>query len=921
MSVEIKFDANQQYQLDAINAVVDIFDGQEVVEQSFALPGADDQDQGALETFDEFVFANSLTLAPETLRKNLRAVQDRPSMIDEPGEDPPAIPETMRTPLQEGEAPLDFSVEMETGTGKTYVYLRTIAELNKKYGFRKFVIVVPSVAIREGVMSSLDLVKEHFKDLFAGLQYDHYVYDSNALTRVRQFATSSHLQIMVINIDSFTKETNVIRRATDAMNGYAPIEFLRACRPIVLMDEPQNMETDIRREAIASLQPLFKVRYSATHRDLKHLVYRLTPVDAYKLRLVKRIGVRGITKEHDLNLPYVEVKKIHATAGNVTATAVINKATKQGTKPTNVTLRKDMDLVEESGGLGLYQGWIVEDIIAGADGSGGHVEFGNHRILREGSSNGEGLDQLHRIQIRQAIEAHFQRERDFMLKAKNAIIEPTKPLTLFFIDRVAHYAPADGKFRSWFEEEYEAVRRDGKNRLLKMPPVAEVHDGYFALTPKGVAKEMQVEKATGLAKGTTDANDAFELIMRDKQRLLDIDEPLRFIFSHSALGEGWDNPNVFVICNLQDGKSIIRKRQQIGRGMRLPVMSNGVRCRIDEVNHLTVIANETFESFAATLQKEIQEDTGIKFANGGAVDEKKRVKLTIKSGALDDPHFKELWKHISPRTTYRLAFETDKLITAAVARIKEMDEIRAVTFAIREGALGMDAAKGVPVERVTDHGTEVVEGARRIPDVLGELSRRIPVSRASIAKILTESGRLEDVRINPSAFLDGVTVAINEALYEQLADNITYTPVNGDRWEAEQFVKHVSESFDTNLLAVKKSITDFIAYDSDVEKRFAQGLDQRDDVKLFLKLPSWFKVSTPLGGYNPDWAIVREEPEGKYLYFVRETKGGSDIEKLRFENEKFKIKFGEAHFASIKVDYAFGDSVQVLLEPSSYSHA
>jgi len=465
------------------------------------------------------------------------------------------------------------------------------------------------------------------------------------------------------------------------------------------------------------------------------------------------------------------------------------------------------------------------------------------------------------------------------------------------------------------------VRCDGKNRLLRMPPVAEVHDGYFAKDTKGQAKEIQVDKATGLAKGTKVENDAFELIMRDKQRLLDMDEPLRFIFSHSALGEGWDNPNVFVICNLQDGKSMIRKRQQIGRGMRLPVMSNGLRCRVDEVNHLTVIANESFESFAATLQDEIEKDTGVKFVNGGAVNEKKRVKLKIKTGALEDPLFKELWKHISPRTTYRLAFETDVLIARAVKRLKDMDKVSPITFSIRQGDLGMDSSKGVPVERITDHGTQVVEGVRRIPDVLAELSRRIPVSRASIAKILTDSGRLEEVRTNPSAFLDGVTAAINQALYEQLADNITYTPLDGDRWEAEQFLRHVAESFETNVLAVKKSITEFIAYDSEVEKRFALGLDEHPNVKLFLKLPSWFKIATPLGGYNPDWAIVGEVCEDHYLYFVRETKGGSDIEKLRFENEKLKIKFGRAHFGSINVDYAFGDSVKVLLEPGAHLDA
>ena len=310
MAVEIKFDANQQFQLDAIHSVVELFAGQEAAEQGFMSSNL--KADGTLEGFEEVVFGNALSIEPSTLLTNLRRIQDRP-VLQQDGSELPAIPEELRTELGDGSSGLDFSVEMETGTGKTYVYLRTIAELSKKYGYNKFVIVVPSVAIREGVLSSLRLLREHVRDIYDGLQYDAYVYDSAALTRVRQFATSSHLQIMVINIDSFTKETNVINRPTDSMNGYAPIEFLRACHPIVVMDEPQNMETPIRQEAIRSLSPVFRLRYSATHKDLKHLVYRLTPVDAYDMRLVKRIGVLSVTKDDDLNDAYIEVTRINAT--------------------------------------------------------------------------------------------------------------------------------------------------------------------------------------------------------------------------------------------------------------------------------------------------------------------------------------------------------------------------------------------------------------------------------------------------------------------------------------------------------------------------------------------------------------------------------------------------------------------------------
>jgi len=345
MAVDIKFDPNQQFQRDAINSVVDVFSGQDSIDQGVTVPGFGDE--GTLDTFQELVFGNSLSLAAETVRTNLRRIQDRPVELED-GTAGPCVAEPLRRAIESGEMALEFSVEMETGTGKTYVYLRTIAELHRQYGFKKFVIVVPSVAIREGVLSSLKLLREHIRDIYDGLQYDYYVYDSNALTRVRQFATASHLQITVINIAAMTGDANsrVIHRRTDAMNGYAPIEFLRACRPAVIMDEPQSLDGPTQKPAIDELNPLFRVGYSATPPTEKsglpkaHLVHRLTPVDAYSQRLVKRIGVLSITKDADVNEAYVEVAKINAKPAGVTATAVIHKATRQGTKPTRVTLRE-----------------------------------------------------------------------------------------------------------------------------------------------------------------------------------------------------------------------------------------------------------------------------------------------------------------------------------------------------------------------------------------------------------------------------------------------------------------------------------------------------------------------------------------------------------------------------------------------------
>lgn len=910
MAVEIKFDANQQFQRDAIDVVVDLFSGQEVAEQGF-VSGAMGA-EGTFEDFQELVFGNTLALDPATVESNLRRIQDRAVLTDD-GSEVPAIPVEARQEFFADS--LDFSVEMETGTGKTYVYLRTIAELHRTYGFKKFVVVVPSVAIREGVLSSLRMLKGHIRELYDGLQFDSYVWDSRFPNRVHQFATTSHLQIMVINIDSFTKETNIMKKVDpDRLNGYAPIEYLRACHPVVVMDEPQNMETPTRQSAIADLWPLFKLRYSATHRDPKHLVYRLTPVDAYDLRLVKRIGVLSVTKDDDLNEAFIEVTKVNATPGGVTATARIHKATSLGTKPTQVHVTRNSDLFELSGGRSVYRGWTVEDIHAAHDGSPGFVEFSNGSRVREGLPAGSDSEQQQRLMIHQAVLSHFEKELQLLLqKRKGTIPASIKPLTLFFIDKVANYHPADSRFRRWFEDAYELIRNDGRFRSLRLPPVQDVHDGYFAQSAKGEPKDIT------FGRDTKDAESAFERIMRNKEKLLSFEEPLRFIFSHSALVEGWDNPNVFTICNLQDGKSEMRKRQQIGRGLRLPVMENGERCRLDTVNMVTVIAHEDFSKFAGDLQKEIEDETGITFT-GRITDLKKdKISLRLKEQVLEDPLFQELWSRISRRTTYQLNFKTDEVVDEAVKRINAMEALEPIKFRIFKTEVDIKA-EGVVAGGGVDRGTVVVDGSRRLPDVVGELTRRLPLSRATIVRVLKSIDNLEQVKVNPSVFIDRVEAAMNEALYEQVAEGIVYTPHGQERWAAELFVRdHQAETVARAdfVVPVSKSVTDKIVCDSKVEVEFAKALERRGDVPLFLKLPGWFKIDTPLGKYNPDWAFVRVEDGGHYLYLVRETKGTDRIENLQWESEGWKIKFGQAHFDSIRVDYAWGDKIEVLIEPGA----
>lgn len=910
MGVPIKFDPNQGYQRDAIDAVLELFAGQEAVEQGFA----DDTfaTEEMLEGFTELVFGNTLSLAPETMRRNLRGVQDAP-VTDVEGEETPAIPEGMRTDLEPGEAPEDFSVEMETGTGKTYVYLRSIAELHRKYGFRKFVIVVPSVAIREGVLSSLRLLKEHISELYDGLQYDSYVYDSGHLNRVRQFATASHLQIMVINIDAFAKDSTIMNKPAEALGYYKPIEYVRRCRPIVIMDEPQNMETGIRREAIASLWPLFKLRYSATHRDLKHLVYRLTPVDAYDLNLVKRISVVAVTKDEDFNDPYVEVLKIRATPAGVTATVLMDVAGKLGTHRVQRKIRKDDDLCVISGNRSVYQGWTVEDIHAG---DVRLVEFANGRKVPETRSSARDEDdQWMRLQVRMAVEAHFAKELQLQRELRRrAIPAAMKPLTLFFVDRVANYHPKDAKLRVWFEEEYAAVRSDARFAVLDLPAVDVVHDGYFATTAKGEAKDSTVDREVR-ARDTKETAAAFERIMRKKEELLSFEEPLRFIFSHSALAEGWDNPNVFTICNLQDGKSTMRKRQQIGRGLRLPVMVNGDRCHLEHINVLTVIANESFTSFAAQLQREIETETGVSFKNRVSNGrDKQHVNLNRK--ALASPEFEALWNAIASKTRYSLNFDTDLVIQDAVNRVNDMDQIEPVKFRVVQHLIEI-GAYGVGGEESVDKGDVIVEGARKIPDVVAELCRRVPLSRATIVQVLKQCNRLDDVKVNPSVFIDRVADAMNRALYEQVADGIEYSRKPGERWDAKLIEKrHNDETVKPIVVPVTKSIVDKIACDSAVEQRMAKYLEDRPDVPLFVKLPDWFKIPTPLGNYNPDWAFVRNQDGGQTLYLVRETKGTDDLEKLQWESEGWKIKFGKAHFNALKVDFFFGHDPEVLIELS-----
>ena len=603
--MKLKFDSSLAFQADAIDSIVRVFDGQPLAESTFSMAVSTSNVMGMSQS--ELGLGNRLVLDDARLLENVRTVQEANSI-------------TKVTELQSRH----FSIEMETGTGKTYVYLRTIFELNKVYGFKKFIIVVPSVPIREGVLTSLQLMSEHLRAIYNNASFDYFVYDSKQLGKIRQFATSNAIQIMIINIQSFQKDVksdqeidamtpeqikklNVINRESDRLSGRKPIDFICATNPVVIIDEPQSVEGDTTREetvsskAIGRLNPLCTLRYSATHKNYHNLLYKLDPIQAYDLRLVKRIEVDSVIAEANVNEAFVKLEKVDNKNG-IKAKLVFNVKNGSDVSQKSITVKKGDDLfVKSKDRLEYKDGFIVSNIdcTPGLE----HVEFNNGQIVPLGKSLGSNDDEVMKKQVRETVEQHLMKER--AVKGKGI-----KVLSLFFIDRVSNYRVYNddktvglGKIGKWFEESYtELVSKEFYKGLLDEYPVDKLHNGYFSQDKKGKPKDTSGQ--------TKDDDNTYALIMRDKERLLSLDEPLRFIFSHSALREGWDNPNVFQICTLNESRSVDRKRQEIGRGLRLPVNQTGERVHDETINRLTVIANEATTILRASFKLNTRRITG-----------------------------------------------------------------------------------------------------------------------------------------------------------------------------------------------------------------------------------------------------------------------------------------------------------------------
>ena len=977
--MKLKF-VDQQYQTDAVNAICDIFEGCEVKDSLFTIEvnSPNQLSYDSSEGVDYFIgHSNKLTINNFVMLENVQNIQERNDI-------------QISKDLQNR----NFTIEMETGTGKTYVYTKTILELNKRYGFTKFIIVVPSIAIKEGVNSSLNITKEHFMEKYDNVIYNYFVYDSSHLERIREFATSTNIEIMIINIDAFrksfadpSKETkaNLIHRESDRLNGNKPIDLIASTNPIVIIDEPQSVDgTKKSKDAIQSLNPLCTLRYSATHKELYNLMYRLTPVDAYQQNLVKKIEVASITSKDTSAKPYIKLLSVSDKKGFSCRIEIYVKNKKDGSISKKcVTAKLNDDVWELSNEVDYYENknYIVDNIdcFPGEE----SLVFSNGEILNIGEVIGK-IDEavIKKSQIRQTIEIHLTKELHY-------IKEGIKVLSLFFIDEVSKYRDYSredekGDYQRWFEEEYTKLiqqprffaLRDKYGDYISLD-ASEVHDGYFAQDGKGRMKNSSGK--------TNDDETTYQLIMKDKERLLSFDEPIRFIFSHSALKEGWDNPNIFQVCTLIETKDTLTKRQKIGRGLRICVDQEGKRVLNSKYNMLSVIANESYKEFASTLQKELEGDNfkfgiiePISFTGAAArqhdgtlvvlnQEESKEIfdylvmndymtskgkvtskyyqekyegnfelsgkyqsftskvmkridslskeveirdaytKIPVKLNKDVSPEFNALWNRIKQKTVYTINMDIDKLKHQAIMQIKRMPRIKADN--VNAQITNIDITK----KGIEDIGHQVhelravyKEDTMFYPDFIRRLQDSTGLLRKTIIEIIINSGRLNEFYVNPEEWIKQVSKLLLFVKKENLTNGIKYEKTS-DYYE-QDFIFNDEELYgykNHNVMEVDiekgKNIYDHVIYDSEVEHKFALEAENDDDVLFYAKLPSRFKIDTPVGNYNPDWALVLRTNEDEKVYFVAETKGTENICNLKGIEQK-KILCGKKHFEVIDKD-------------------
>ena len=973
--MKLHFEDNLDYQEAAISSVVDLFKGQEINRNEFTL--INHQGRVSLSELDlsksELGIGNKLLIQNDGIYENLKKIQ-------------------IRNGLQVSAPPIsnNFTVEMETGTGKTYVYLRTIFELHKNYGFSKFVVVVPTIAIKEGTYKTLEITREHFENLYPMAKgYEYFQYDSKKPGTVRNFAISSNIQVMVVTVGAINKkEVNNLYKESEQMGGEKPIDLVSATNPIIIVDEPQSVDGGMQgrgKEALEAMNPLCTLRYSATHVDKYQMVYQLDAVDAYERELVKQIEVAALEVEGGHNKPYVKLISTENKRGLIAAKIEVDVVSGGKVKPNILSVTDGMDL-EKRTQRSIYENFRIGTITAGKNNQSIELFMpGGDVILQPGHEvGGTNTDDLRRLMIQRTIKEHLEKEKRFAYQSQDV-----KVLSLFFIDRVEYYRQYDesgntikGKYAQMFEEEYIKLAKLPDYKILfdNVDPEFEavaIHNGYFSIDKKGGWTDISSEENQ---TGRDNVERAYNLIMKDKEKLLSFESKLKFIFSHSALKEGWDNPNVFQICTLRESESERERRQTIGRGLRLCVDQSGQRLRGFDINTLTVVANESYEEFAENLQKEIEEDTGIRFGvvaihqfanltftiggkekkfgamksekiytylienkliddNGviqdilrtklkegtfslpeefadqysqiinilrkiaGKVEIKnaeKRITIRTNEAKLNSEEFKALWDRIKHKTTYRVKFNNNELIedcALAISRAPPIAQSRArfrmADIEIGKGGVNTVEGKTTRYEVINAENIE-------LPDILTYLQDKTQLTRKSIVAILIKSKRLSDFGINPQEYTEIACEAINRKKRMLLVDGIKYQRVGDNHYYAQElFNQEELIGYCNNTLKAQKSVYEHVVYDSaGVEKSFAEDLESNNAIKVYAKLPNWFKVPTPLGSYNPDWAVVVEDKGLEKLYFVVETKSSKWWDDLR-HRETAKLRCGKLHFEAL----------------------
>lgn len=864
--MQFHFEPNLPHQTAAVDAVVRVFEGAPYTQAADRLLTGD-------------VSGNVLPIGVDRIKANVAALAAESDISDYAPVDEP-----------------DFTIEMETGTGKTYVYLRTMFQLHRQYGLHKFVVVVPSVAVREGVLATLRDTRQHFQAMY-GVSASIVEYSSKRLADVRGYCATNHLSIMVMNKQSFDSDSKVIN-AEDRDSGNL-LKQLQAVQPVLILDEPQEgMDTENMRKRLATFNPLFKLRYSATHRLPKNVVYRLTPYDAYNQGLVKKIAVFSIHETNRQSNVAIQFGELILKSGkDPTAKLLLNVRRKSGEiSEREVTVRRLDDLAKRTNNP-VYGGWVVEDIGTTDvfDGKG-YVKFTNGEQIMEGGTVGSDQADIFRQQIRRTIQNHFRR--------KAQLIElGIKPLALFFIDRVANYVAPDGLIRRLFVEQYTELyhKRYGTAPMN----VDEVHNGYFAQSRDGGYTDSR------RAMEGEGSRSVYDRILRDKLQLLALDDPLEFIFSHSALGVGWDNPNVFTICTLNESISQIKKRQEIGRGLRLCIRQDGRRYEEPEgraggelVNLLTVVPNESYHNFVATYQIELQEELGEGVAIPKIRDDNRTI-TTIKRNEerFSSDDFADLWTQLAAETRCRVHFREERLIEDGIAALSDL------VVAGGELEISLHVWKSVQEERIESDelGTArtEVKGRQASLDIVGELSRSTALAHSTTVAILRGLPGHQKANIcrNPMGFMAEATRILRNVVSREMVRLLCYEKTGGTL-DATDFLERVIETKDDVFATPNRGLYDHIIHESEVERHFADVLDNTSTVRLFFKLPNRYTITTPIGNYTPDFALVMEKrdldstDDQTRFYFIVETKGTRDLNRLR-PDERIKIECAIKHFQAL----------------------